>query len=229
MQDCGFAASIILASASPRRRQLLSAMGLAFHVVAADVDETVHPGELAAELARRLGAVKADKVAACHPQDLVIAADTLVVLDNDILGKPANSAEALEMLTRLRGRCHLVYTGLVLMGPARDWNCQQVAITPVTMRDYSFEEMHRYVASGDPLDKAGAYAIQYAGFDPVARFDGCYANVMGLPMCHLYRALRAWNVAVPVHPLHCCPYAVAWSGCPWSQDIVQAPLAINPS
>ena len=216
---------LVLASASPRRRQLISLMGLSFQMIAADVDETMRLGELPVELARRLSAAKAGKVSISHPRTLIIAADTLVVLDGDILGKPAHAAMAEEMLTRLRGRYHLVYTGLALVDSAYRRCCQQVAITPVLMRHYSAEEIQRYVASGDPLDKAGAYAIQYAGFDPVARFEGCYANVMGLPMCHLFRALQAWDVSIPVHPLDCCPYAVAQSGCSWSSDITQSPLS----
>ena len=91
------------------------------------------------------------------------------------------------------------------------------------MRDYSDDEILGYIATGDPLDKAGAYAIQNERFDPVARVNGCYANVMGLPMCHLYRILRAWAVEVPVHPLDCCSLTVE-KGCPWSADITQMPV-----
>jgi septum formation protein len=219
---------MILASSSPRRQQLLLLMGLSFRVQASEVDETARPGEPPSVLAQRLSAAKAQVVAnAQNGESLVIAADTMVILDGDILGKPANTAVALEMLVRLRGRRHHVYSGLALLDTGHGRACQQLAITPVIMRDYSDEEIRRYVASGDPLDKAGAYAIQYAGFDPVASFAGCYANVMGLPLCHLYRALLAWHVPVPVDPLKCCPYAVR-HGCCWATEILQGLPCLPP-
>jgi septum formation protein len=214
-------AQLILASASPRRRQLLALMGLCFEVVSSDTDETVQIGEPPIALARRLSLAKAEAIASLYPDALIIAADTMVVLDQEILGKPADQADALAMLARLRGRQHLVYTGLTLLDAARSARYTQVARTPVLMRAYDDKEVQRYVASGDPLDKAGAYAIQYADFRPVERINGCYANVMGLPMCHCYRVLSAWGIRVPIHPLQCCPLAVR-EGCPYSADITQA-------
>jgi septum formation protein len=98
-------------------------------------------------------------------------------------------------------------------------------MTPVLMRDYTDAEIDGYIASGDPMDKAGAYAIQHPRFKPVARIDGCFANVMGLPMCHLYRALRAWDFVPPVHPLRCCPLATT-SGCCWSREILARPVDV---
>jgi septum formation protein len=223
MNDSTHVPRIILASASPRRHELLAAMGLAFDVAAADIDETPHPDEPAMALARRLSQAKAQALAKQHPAALVIAADTLVVVDNEILGKPADKAEARDMLARLRGREHVVYSGLTVMDGQRDRGCHQVAMTPVVMREYGQDELERYVDSGDPMDKAGGYAIQHEGFVPVDHVDDCYANVIGLPMCHLYRALAHWQVAVPVHPLRSCPLPQAWGYCPWAQAILEAP------
>lgn len=223
MPDISHAVPIVLASASPRRRQLLALMGLSFQVVASDVDEMIVQGEAPQQSARRLSMAKAEAVAGLYPQALVIAADTLVVLAGDILGKPTSPAAAFDMLTRLRNRQHVVYSGLTVIDSGHARRCAQVAMTPVYMRDYSVEEMQRYVATGDPMDKAGAYALQHAGFNPVACLEECYANVMGLPMCHLYRILHAWDVPVPVHPLACCPLALK-VGCAWSAGITHAAL-----
>lgn len=222
MGRCKAVGPLVLASGSPRRRQLLASMGLSFEVVAPQVDETPIPGEHPAQLARRLGLAKALTVAEARPEALVIASDTLVVQDNRVFGKPATASDAFEMLAALRDREHLVYSGLALVGPRRGRRCVQIAATSVQMRCYSDEEIRRYVETGDPQDKAGAYAIQSSGFSPVVRVKGCYANVMGLAMCHLYRALRLWGVRVPIHPLDCCPLA-AGEGCQWSRCIIEAP------
>jgi MAF protein len=213
---------IVLASASPRRRELLSSMGIAFEVVSSDIDEASVPGESPPGLARRLSLAKALAVARCLSNALVIAADTLVVIDGEMLGKPTDQSMAFEMLSRLRGREHRVYSGLALVDARTGRRCTQVAMTPVMMRDYTEDEIRAYVDTGDPLDKAGAYAIQYPAFDPVAQIDGCYANVMGLPMCHLYRALRHGGLEVPTHPLDCCPQAME-RGCPWAEGIIAEP------
>ena len=136
------------------------------------------------------------------------------------------------MLAWLRNKRHRVYTGLALLEAQLDRQCTLVAHTDVHMRPYSDDELLRYVASGDPLDKAGGYAIQHNGFAPIDHLDNCYANVMGLPMCHLYRALQDWCVqnrklqgvalaaSVIRHPLACCPYALEHDGCPWAADIL---------
>lgn len=211
---------IVLASASPRRRRLLSVLGVVFRIAPADVDESPRPGEPARALARRLACAKAAAVAERHAGALVIAADTLVVLEGEILGKPTSPQEALAMLARLRGRRHLVDTGLALRHVAAGRSGALVAETPVVMRAYDDEEMRRYVASGDPLDKAGAYAVQHDGFSPVARLEDCYANVVGLPLCHLYRVLADWGLAPPRHPLQVCPWAVEQGGCAWAEAIL---------
>lgn len=172
--------SFVLASKSPRRRQLLAALGLDFTVDAADVDETPFPGEAPAALVCRLCREKAAAVAARHPGEVVLAADTLVVLDGALLGKPADPLEAVAMLTALRDRVHVVYTAVCVM---RDDQVEtRVSATDVKMRAYTDAEIEAYVETGDPLDKAGAYGIQDPQLAPVASWDGCYSAVMGLPM-----------------------------------------------
>ena len=190
---------LLLASASPRRRELLALLGLPFKVTVADVDEDPLTDESPATLAARLSQAKA--CAACSSTGVlanmalaVIACDTIVALDGGILGKPRDAAEAIAMLRRLGGRSHDVYTAVTLLEPITGRTLTDVARTQVAMRAYSDDEIAMYVASGDPLDKAGAYAIQHAGFHPVAELQGCYANVVGLPLCHLTRGLRTWKI-----------------------------------
>jgi septum formation protein len=172
--------SFILASKSPRRRQLLAALGLQFEVDAADVDETPFPGEAPDALVCRLCREKAAAVAARHPGEVVLAADTLVVLEGALLGKPADPLEAVAMLSALRDRIHIVYTAVCVMNGERVET--RVSATDVKMRAYTDAEIEAYVETGDPLDKAGAYGIQDPQFAPVESWDGCYSAVMGLPM-----------------------------------------------
>jgi septum formation protein len=186
---------VILASASPRRRELVALLGLPIRAEAAEVGEVPLDDETPSDTAARLAVSKARAVALCHPDALVVGCDTVVALQNRVLGKPADAAEARAMLSHLRNRWHEVYTGVALVG--RGHEVIQVARTAVRMRDYTDVEMDAYVASGDPLDKAGAYAIQQPAFGPVASWEGCYANVMGLPLCHVVRALRAWEIVPP--------------------------------
>jgi MAF protein len=189
---CGL--DLLLASQSPRRRELLALLGLPFDVAAADVAETPQPGESPAALVARLSR---DKARAVHSGGIVVACDTVVALDGDVLGKPGDAAEATAMLRRLRGRPHTVYSAITLLETTTTEMLTDVAETLVVMRAYTEAELAAYVASGDPLDKAGAYAIQHAGFHPVAQVQGCYANVTGLPLCHLTRCLRAWGIEPP--------------------------------
>lgn len=171
---------LILASQSPRRQALLAALGVTFAVDAADVDETPLLGEPPDALVCRLCRVKAQAVAARHPGAVVLAADTLVTLDGLLLGKPADPVEAAAMLRSLRGRTHQVYTAVCVA--TNGALTSRLSISDVTMRPYSDAEIAAYVATGDPLDKAGAYAIQHPLFSPVAAWDGCYAGIMGLPL-----------------------------------------------
>lgn len=186
---------LLLASQSPRRRELLQLLGLPFEVAVADVDEEPRADETPAQLVTRLSRAKARGVTFDGPRSaLVIACDTIVALEDgyresEILGKPRDPEEAAAMLRRLRGCRHVVYSGLtVLTGDGRA--STKLAETHLRMRPYTDSEIEAYVATGDPLDKAGSYAIQHAGFDPVESVEGCYASVMGLPLCHLARCLR---------------------------------------
>ncbi len=171
---------VVLASRSPRRQQLLAALGLDFTVDAADVDETPFPGEPPDALVCRLCTAKAAAVSARHAGEVVLAADTLVVLEGTLLGKPADPLEAVAMLAALRDRVHVVYTALCVMNGSGVET--RVSSTDVKMRAYTDEEIEAYVETGDPLDKAGAYGIQDPQFAPVESWDGCYSAVMGLPM-----------------------------------------------
>ncbi|MBI5303195.1 MAG: septum formation protein Maf [Chloroflexi bacterium] len=202
----------VLASTSPRRRELIQLFGQPFHFASADVDETPRAGEPPDELVQRLCRAKVARGIAMFPRDIVIACDTIGVLDGVILGKPRDSDDAIRMLTALRERPHIVYSGLAVAHGHQ--HIVRVATTTVWMRDYSDDEIAAYVATGDPLDKAASYAIQHNGFRPVARLDGCQANVMGLPLCHLHRALKALGIAVPEPDAACqahlsivCPVA----------------------
>lgn len=199
---------------------MLAVMGLEFEVQPSDVDEFQIAGESPAQAAERLSELKAWAVTN-HRHCIIIAADTLVVVDDLVLGKPDSAQQAIDMLNRLRAREHTVYTGLSVINTSVGAICRQVAATPVVMRDYSDREMQAYVATGDPMDKAGAYAIQNMKFNPVARILGCYTNVIGLPICHLYRALLQMGIETPRHPLSCCSRSVQ-SGCPWAQSILSA-------
>ena len=206
---------LVLASASPRRRQLFSLLGVPFVKAVADVDERIEEGESPQEMVCRLSLAKARAVALSYPEDVIVAADTIVALDGDVLGKPADEAEAVDMLRRLRGREHTVLSGVTVYRPApplsppqpgEDWGraITDLAESVVWMRAYTDEEMARYAASGDPLDKAGAYAIQHQSFSPVERIEGCYASVMGLPLCHLARALAQLGLMLPVDVPQAC-------------------------
>ena len=197
-------AHLVLASTSPRRRELLKLGGWKFDTRPADVDESQHPGEAPPAYVLRLAESKARACAASSNNKgtnspgeapLILSADTTVVDGKNILGKPVDGREAVEMLRRLRKRTHQVLTGIAVLRSS-DGNLRtDLCVTDVPMRNYSDEEIEAYVATGDPLDKAGAYAIQHPSFHPVERMAGCYASVMGLPLCHLTRCLRPLNIA----------------------------------
>jgi len=190
--------SLILASASPRRRALLSLLGLPFRVVEAHVEERRLEGESPQDMVMRLSRRKAKAVAAgAQAEGIVVACDTIVVLNGGILSKPRDPQEAASMLRRLRGRKHTVYSGLTVLQMERAQLQVICDETEVYMRSYGDEEVAAYVATGDPLDKAGAYAIQSAGFRPVARVQGCHASVMGLPLRLVAQTLRALGLPVP--------------------------------
>ena len=184
---------ILLASASPRRRELIRLLGLPVTTTSADIDEVPLPGEPAADMARRLSQEKARAASSFISQPsalLLLASDTVVSLDGEPLGKPRDADNARSMLQCLRGRTHQVYTAITLIDLQSDRSITDLASSDVPMRAYTDAEIEAYIASGDPFDKAGAYAIQHNGFHPVENFAGCFANVMGLPLCHVARALR---------------------------------------
>jgi septum formation protein len=175
---------IVLASASPRRRQLLRELGLEFEIRPSDINEDAWPGETPLETQKRVTMDKASAVARAQGE-WVIACDTTVLLDGEMLNKPADAAEAWDMLRRLRGREHQVQSVIVLLGDERA--DMDVVVSTVRMRSYTDEEIAVYIASGDPFDKAGSYAVQHPVFQPVAEISGCPLNVIGLSLC----ALRA--------------------------------------
>jgi len=215
-------ATLLLASGSPRRRELIKLLKLPVQTTSADIDETPRPGEAADQLAIRLSGAKAQTVSASitRPAPLIlITSDTTVSLDGEPLGKPADAAEARRMLTRLRGRVHLVHTAVTLIDVQTDRAVTDLATSPVRMRAYSDEEIERYIASGDPFDKAGAYAIQHDGFSPADRFDHCFANVMGLPLCHVTRALRRLGVEPPADVPSACQAQLGYR-CPVFERIL---------
>lgn len=178
--------SLVLASGSPRRRTVLTALGLDFDVRPPDLTEELRVGESAADAARRLAEEKAGAVGAAA-DELVLAADTIVALDGVLLGKPDHPDEAAEMLARLAGRAHTVVTGIALRRADDRWST--VARTEVTFRPLDGAEIESYVATGEPLDKAGAYGIQGYGAALVERIDGDFYNVMGLPIPALLELL----------------------------------------
>jgi len=172
---------LVLASASPRRAELLRAAGIPFEVAPADVDEQQHPGEDATDYVRRLAQAKAARVAGLRPGRPVLGADTAVVVDGEVLGKPRDATEAIQMLSRLSGRSHQVLTGVCVIDPAGRVEAA-VASTLVEFRQLSESEIDQYVASGEPMDKAGAYGIQAGARGFVTRIDGDFDNVVGLPV-----------------------------------------------
>jgi MAF protein len=185
----------------------MSIAGYQFHVMVADIDETPLPAEPPADYTLRVSRVKAQTIAPMvNAGAIIISCDTTVALGNEILGKPANADEARQMLGRLRGQAHVVLSALTLVDTKTGDIIQELAETELTMRPYTDEEVEGYIQTGDPFDKAGSYAIQHQGFQPVAHWQGCYANVMGLPLCHLTRALRKFGVFpnqdVPSHCQH---------------------------
>lgn len=189
--------ALILASKSPRRRELLAQMGLTdFEIHPALGEELAQPDLTPPELVQALALHKAQEVAQAFAQsgDVVIGADTIVVLDGQVLGKPHDEAHALAMLTALSGREHHVYTGVAVLQDSRE--LAQVEDTAVWFRDASQAELNRYIATGEPMDKAGAYGIQGRGGLLVSRIEGDYTNVVGLPIVRLARMLAQFGVTV---------------------------------
>jgi MAF protein len=198
---------LVLASASPRRLLLLGLLELAWRASPADVDEPAYllDEPLVAALNVALAKSRATFASA---DEIVVAADTLVVADGRVLGKPADAEEAWLMLQRLGGRTHQVLTGVALRASQQlEWG--GVVATRVVMRDYAEAEIKEYIERGEPFDKAGGYAIQDARFQPVDRVEGCYLNVVGLPLCAVAAGLRALGIETRAAGSPPCEYCRA--------------------
>jgi septum formation protein len=190
--------NLILASASPRRAEILRNAGISFDAYATLVDETHRPGELRGDYVRRLALEKARAAAKAlegSGEFLFLGADTVVVAGDEVLGKPNSADDARRMLRRLSGSAHEVHTGLALVRRSRALEGVVEEVTRVTFAPLSEKEIESYVATNEPFDKAGAYAIQGIGGRYVSRIEGCYFNVMGLPLARLWAFLRefGWN------------------------------------
>ncbi len=179
---------LVLASASPRRQELLRNAGILFEIQPAHVPEDPRPGEQAKDFAERLAREKALAVAKERPRDIVLGADTVVVVDGQILGKPLDSADAARMLRMLSGREHQVITGVCVVANGQSSVASET--TAVTVSEVSENEIADYVATGEPMDKAGAYAIQSLASRWIPRIEGDYSNVVGLPVALVWRMLR---------------------------------------
>jgi septum formation protein len=183
---------VVLASWSPRRHQLLELIGVAHDVRAADVDETLIAGEQPDSYAERLARAKAERISADDGEAVVIGADTIVVVDGEVLGKPRDANDAARMLLMLSGRAHEVMTAVAVSHEGR--TASAVEKVSVTFRDLSDEEITSYIGTGEPMDKAGAYGIQGFGATIVRRIDGDYFAVMGLPLVRLVELLAQVGV-----------------------------------
>lgn len=219
--------TLILASNSPRRRQLLSVTGWDFQIRPVDIDESPLPGEAPDLYVLRLARAKA-QAALLNEGEVLLTADTTVADGERILGKPAGADEARAMLRDLRARRHTVYTAIGVRGDlpggeATDHLQTDLCATQVWMRNYSDAEIEEYIASGDPFDKAGAYAIQHAQFHPVERIEGCFACVVGLPVCHVVRALGRYGLQVSESIAEACPTLLgAETPCPEFESVFHA-------
>lgn len=190
--------NILLASQSPRRRELIKLLNLPFEAISVDADEdSIQDKDLKANVQAR-ARLKAATFASTYERStqLIIGADTAVSLNNQLLNKPTSPTHAKEMLTALRGQRHEVHSGVVLLNPQREINIAFVNTAVVTMRSFTENEINAYIETGDPLDKAGGYAIQHPVFKPVSQLDGCFLSVMGFPVCQLILELKKINISV---------------------------------
>jgi septum formation protein len=217
-------AKFVLASNSPRRRQLFSLGNWDFTVIVADVDETPLANETPREYVLRLARAKALAIQPKAESDaLIVGSDTTVVDGDVILGKPEDLQEAERMLKQLRGRIHQVFTGVAILRASDGTMFTELSITDVPMRNYSDDEIRAYIQTGDSMDKAGAYAIQHPQFNPVESMQGCYASVMGLPMCHVLRALQKFDVSPAADVPAACQSLLNYQ-CPVSSAILSGEL-----
>lgn len=185
---------LILASSSPRRKDLLARLGIQFRIVPAEVEEESLNGELPHEQVSRLAHAKAKEISDRFPDSWVLGADTIVVVDGRVLGKPRDREEARSMLDTLAGRTHEVYTGYALMNAAAGVSLVRWVRSLVTIRSLSPDEIEGYVDTGEPMDKAGSYAVQGIGSGIVESIGGSYTNVVGLPLCEVARDLQQLGI-----------------------------------
>ena len=218
--EAGLTTRLVLASSSPRRRELIAALDLPVEVRSSGLDEgPPYDGERPDEHVVRLSREKAREVARSTGDAAVLAADTSVVVDGAVLGKPADEQEATRMLKLLRGRDHEVITGVTILHGESGRAVSSSRSTRVTLRGYSDREIEEYVLSGEPMDKAGAYAVQDPDFRPASRLEGCYLNAMGLPLCDVLTILHTLGIPARVRtdwrlPEQCvdCPIAAQAGG-----------------
>jgi septum formation protein len=211
---------ILLASGSPRRQEMLAWTGWDYRVQAADIDETRQPGEEPLAFVQRLAREKAAAALRfAQPGELILACDTIVTMNGDLYEKPADAQDARAMLQALRGREHYVGTAISLLAADSSQCESDVCLTPVRMREYSDTEIDTYIASGDPFDKAGAYGIQHRGFHPSENFRSCFASVMGLPLCHVVRAVRKFGLPAAQETPTNCQLNLSYV-CPVYRDIL---------
>ena len=211
-------AEFILASKSPRRQMLFRNLIDHFLVMEADISEIIQPGESSADFVLRLASEKARAAAKKIDQStiesvIIIAADTIVVDGVEILGKPKDEEDAKNILEQLRGRNHQALSGITVYQREKNKVISKLVLTEVWMREYSEKEIKDYIDSGDPFDKAGAYAIQNDSFNPVQELKGCFANVMGMPLCHLSLLLRELNLEMNSSIANRCQEAIQYQ-CP---------------
>jgi septum formation protein len=190
---------LILASASPRRRELLQRASIVFAVTPSNISEEKQPGETPEQYARRVAREKAQDVAQRQPGTWVLGADTVVVIDGTILGKPRDAADGYRMLRLLSGRTHQVLTAFALVDGAGTVRTSQIVTSLVTCKSLSDTQIETYLATGEPFDKAGAYAIQGLGASLIERVEGSYTNIVGLPMDEVLAALRTAGLLISTH------------------------------
>ena len=213
---------MVLASQSPRRSELMKLFDFSFQVEPANIDESKNKTESPNSYAKRLALSKTLKVSQNHPRDsIVIGADTVVVQDNYVMGKPDTNSEAHSMLMQLQGKTHQVVTAIAIHFNKLGTTTQELCETSVQMRNMTEEEVAEYVYTGDSLDKAGAYAIQNVEFQPATPLGGCLANVIGLPLCHMTRALQNNNVIVDTDIAEKCQNHIGYD-CPVYASILQS-------
>ena len=187
---------VLLASNSARRRQLIRLTGWDVTLTSADIDESRRTDEPAREYVLRLACEKADAIPPSDQGGMILTADTIVVDREAVYGKPVNATDARNILWALRGHAHQVMTAIALGNPGNHTLITDLCISNVPMRTYTAAEVDAYINSGDPMDKAGAYAIQNEKFHPVIEFNGCFASVMGMPLCHLARTAARLGMTV---------------------------------